>query len=292
MDGGAAIAVVGGSGFAALDGAEVVGRHEVTTPYGAPSAAITELRLDGRRVLFVPRHGSPHRLLPHEVNPRANLHALKQLGATVVVSVSAVGSLRAEIAPGHAVVPRQMLDRTTGRPRTFFGDGIVGHISLADPVCDRVADQLAACAAADGGAVHPTGTYACVDGPRFGTRAESHQLRVAGADVVGMTNMPEAALAREAELCWVTLALPTDYDAWRERDEVSAVDAVAVLGANVRRARGIVGALIAGLDPAAPCRCQRALDTALFTPPEAISPEASARLAPLLRRWLVARGAT
>lgn len=281
-----AIAVIGGSGFYDLPGVEHVATHEVHTPFGEPSTPIDEARLGDRRILFVARHGRPHRLTPAEVNARANLHALKQLGATTVLSVSAVGSLRDDIAPGDVVVPRQFLDRTSGRPRSFFGDGVVVHIHFADPVCQRVADQLVTSARGEGGAVHDGGVYACIDGPRFSTRAESRALRAAGADVVGMTNLPEAALAREAELCWATLTLPTDRDSLRDEDEVKVADIVAVLHANVARARRIVASAIAALDPATPCACHTTLDHSLFTPPEAIPQNVRDRLHPLLARRL------
>ena len=281
-----AIAVVGGSGFYELAGAEHRATHEPTTPFGAPSSPIEEAMVAGRRVLFLARHGRPHRLLPSEVNARANLFALKALGATTVLSVSAVGSLRDDIAPGDVVVPRQFLDRTSGRARTFFGDGVVVHIAFAEPVCGRVAGALVQAARVEGGAVHDRGTYACIDGPRFSTRAESRALRAAGADIVGMTNLPEAALAREAELCWATLTLPTDRDSLRDEDEVRVSDVLAMMHANVARARRIVASTIAALEPAAPCACRTVLDVSLFTPPDAIEPDARARLHPLLARRL------
>lgn len=281
-----AIAVVGGSGFYELAGVAPVAVHEGATPFGVPSSPIAEASIDGRRVLFLARHGRPHRLLPAEVNARANLYALKALGATTVLSVSAVGSLSDAIAPGDVVVPHQFLDRTTGRARTFYGDGVVVHVHFADPVCPRAARALVVAARGEGGAVHDGGTYACIDGPRFSTRAESRALAAAGADVVGMTNLPEAALAREAELCWATLTLPTDRDSLKDGDEVKVADVIGTLMANVARARRIVAAAIASIDPAAPCPCRTTLDGALFTPPEAITPEARARLGPLLARRL------
>ncbi|MBA3540051.1 MAG: S-methyl-5'-thioadenosine phosphorylase [Deltaproteobacteria bacterium] len=286
-----AIAIIGGSGFYDLPGVEPLATHEASTPFGAPSAPIVEAQLAGRRVLFLARHGRPHRLIPSEVNARANLFALKRLGATTVLSVSAVGSLREAIAPGDVVVPRQFLDRTSGRPRTFYGDGVVVHISFAEPVCPRTAEALVTAARASDATVHPAGTYACIDGPRFSTRAESRALRAMGADVVGMTNLPEAALAREAELCWATLTLPTDHDAWRDDAEVKVIDVISILQANVVRARGIVATAIQAIDPDAPCACQRSLDDALFTPPDAIDESTRTRLAPLLARRL-GNGAT
>ncbi|MGE0397045.1 MAG: S-methyl-5'-thioadenosine phosphorylase [Kofleriaceae bacterium] len=282
-----AIAVVGGSGFYELPGATISDELEVDTPFGAPSDLIVVARIGDRRVLFLARHGRGHRLLPGEINARANLYALKALGATQVISVSAVGSLREEIAPGDVVVPRQFLDRTIGRPSTFFGGGVVAHVSLADPVCDRLADALVDGARAEPKRVHPRGTYVCIEGPQFGTRAESEVMRGWSADIVGMTNLPEARLAREAELCYATLVLPTDYDCWRTRtDEVRVADVLGVLRANVEMARRIVVRTIATLDPARRCACQSALDTALVTAPEAINTAARARLAAILARRL------
>ena len=281
-----AIGILGGSGFYELPG--LIARDEVTldTPFGAPSDTFTIARLADRRVVFLARHGRSHRLLPGEVNARANLYAFKQLGVTRVISVSAVGSLREAIAPGDVVVPRQFIDRTMGRPSTFFGDGVVAHVSLADPVCDTLAEILAIAAASETDRVHSRGTYVCIEGPQFGTRAESELMRSWGADVVGMTNMPEARLAREAELCYATLTLPTDYDCWRARDEVKVADVLSVLRANVDKARRILAIAIAEVPPRASCGCQTSLDTALVTPPELIEPAARARLAAILARRL------
>jgi 5'-methylthioadenosine phosphorylase len=282
-----AIGVIGGSGFYELPGVTAAAPCTVDTPFGAPSDALTVGQLGERRVVFLARHGREHGLLPGEVNARANVYALKRLGVTTVVSVSAVGSLREEIEPGDVVLPHQFIDRTVGRPSTFFGQGVVAHASLADPTCRRTAGTLGAAARAEGFRVHDQGTYACIEGPQFGTRAESAMLRSWGADLVGMTNLPEARLAREAEICYATLALPTDYDSWRERtDAVRVSDVVGVLRANVDKARRVLARALAALDPAAPCACRRALDTALFTPPERIGPAARVRLGAVLARVL------
>lgn len=287
-----AIAILGGSGFYDLPDASVIEEVEAATPFGAPSGAVTVASLGGRRVLFLARHGRGHHLLPGEINARANLYALKSLGATHVISISAVGSLREAIAPGDVVVPRQFLDRTTGRPRTYFGDGVVAHVSLADPVCHALAEMLVAAGRAEAARVHPQGTYVCIDGPQFGTRAESELVRSWGADVVGMTNLPEARLAREAELCYATLVLPTDYDCWRTREEeVRVADVLGVLRSNVDLARRIVMRAIASLDPGRSCACQTCLDTALVTPIEGIDAAARTRLAAILRRRLERSGA-
>ncbi|MEJ7599922.1 MAG: S-methyl-5'-thioadenosine phosphorylase [Kofleriaceae bacterium] len=278
------IGIIGGSGFYDLPGLEQLETVELDTPFGIPSDVLSIGRLAGRRIVFLPRHGRGHRLLPGELNMRANVYALKLLGATHVVSISAVGSLREQIGPGDVVIPRQFVDRTVARPSTFFGDGIVAHVGLADPVCTHIADALVDAAATS--RVHASGTYVCIEGPQFGTRAESELMRMWGADVVGMTNLPEARLAREAELCYGTLALVTDYDCWRARDPVNATDALAVLHANVDTARKILARALAALDPARSCACQRSLDFALVTPPEAIGVPARTRLAAILARRL------
>lgn len=278
-----AIGVLGGSGFYDLPGFDNV---EVNTPFGRPSDLLSVGQLGGRRVVFLPRHGRGHKLLPTEVNARANIYALKQVGATHVISISAVGSLREAIAPGDIVVPHQFIDRTVARPSTFFGDGVVAHVGLADPVCTNLADSLVEAARHETPRVHDGGTYVCIEGPQFGTRAESELMRAWGADIVGMTNMPEARLAREAELCYATLALPSDYDCWRARDEVTATDALAVLRANVETAKKILARALAALDPSRTCTCQRSLDMALVTPPDAIGERTRERLAVILARRL------
>ncbi len=285
-----AISIIGGSGFYELPGVTIVDEVVVETPFGSPSDVVTVAELGDRRLLFLARHGRDHRLLPGEVNARANLYALKSLGATHAISVSAAGSLREEIAPGDVVLPRQFLDRTVGRPATFFGQGVVAHVSLANPVCDAVADLLVAAAREETDRIHPRGTYVCIEGPQFGTRAESELMRAWGAGVVGMTNLPEARLAREAELCYATLVLPTDYDCWRTHsEEVRVADVLGVLRANVATARRILLRAITALDPSRSCTCQTALDTALMTPPEAIEAPSRLRLAAILARRLAVR---
>ena len=283
------LAVLGGSGFYEMPGLRGVEELRVDTPYGAPSDVIRAGELEGRRVAFLARHGPGHRLLPSELPQRANLWALKALGARRVLAVSAVGSLREAYRPRHLAVPDQLIDRTRGgRPATFFGDGVVAHVAFADPFCAGLrADALAAARMA-GATVHGGGAYVAVEGPAFGTRAESGLHRSWGAALVGMTALPEARLAREAELCYAVLAAVTDYDAWRPGEE--AVDAAAVfetLRENVERCRHAVRLLAAMLDAAEPsCPCTRALDAALVTPPAAIAPAARERLAPILRRRL------
>ncbi len=282
-------AVLGGSGFYDLPGITDLQEVEVSTPFGAPSDAVLLGRLHGRRVAFLARHGRNHTLLPNEVNSRANIYALKTLGVTHVISVSAVGSLREQIAPGDVVLPHQFIDRTVDRERSFFGQGVVAHIAFANPICLRTSSVIEAAARSVGGQVHVGGTYLCIEGPQFSTRAESELWRQWGAAVVGMTNLPEARLAREAELCYATLALPSDYDCWRAHDEqVTAHEAFATLKRTVDKAKAIVAQALSTLDAHASCGCQTVLDAALVTPPGAIGDAAKARLAAILERRLAA----
>ena len=280
-----ALGVIGGSGFYELPGLTDARHLFVSTPFGKPSGPLVEGRLAGRRIVFLARHGEAHHLLPGEVNARANIYALKRAGVARLVSVSAVGSLREEIAPGDVVLPNQFIDRTMGRPSTFFGQGVVAHVSLAEPICRHLATSIASAARANGAQVHPQGTYICIEGPQFSTRAESALSRSFGADVVGMTNLPEARLAREAELCYATLALPTDYDSWRPEDEVQVADVLSILMANVRRAKAILALAFTSL-AADDCACQHALDAALVTRPVAIDAAARLRLHAVLARRL------
>src|SRR4030095_13479237 len=210
------IGVIGGSGLYKMDGLERMREVEVQTPFGKPSGKLVRGRLADVEMVFLPRHGLGHRWLPTEVNFRANTFAMKKMGVERIISVSAVGSLREEIAPGHVVIPDQFIDRTTQRPSTFFGRGLVAHVSLADPFCRDLSSVLASAANSEGANVHAGGTYLCMEGPQFSTRAESHLYRSWGAHVIGMTNLQEAKLAREAEICFATLALATDYDCWNE----------------------------------------------------------------------------
>jgi 5'-methylthioadenosine phosphorylase len=280
------LGVIGGSGLYQMPGLKDVEEVTVSTPFGDPSDAIVRGRLGDTALLFLPRHGRAHALPPSRVNYRANVYALKSLGATHCVSVSAVGSLREEIAPGHVVVPDQFIDRTVGRAATFFDDGIAAHVSMADPVCPRLAKVLASVARDAGATVHEGGTYVCIEGPRFSTRAESHMFRQWGAAVVGMTNVPEAFLAREAELPYATLALSTDYDCWRAHDEVDVSAIVAVLHQNVARAQTILASLASRLPDPAESPATGALRYAVLTRPEAVSARARARCGLFLAKYL------
>jgi 5'-methylthioadenosine phosphorylase len=282
------LAIVGGSGFydmPGLDGAEDI---EIPTPFGPPSDAIRVGSLEGRQVAFVARHGRRHTLLPSELPQRANIWALKSLGVTQVLGISAVGSLREDFHPGDLVLPDQLVDRTRGsRPQTFFGDGVVAHIAFADPFCPRLRQLAVSAARRTGATAHAEGTYVTIEGPAFGTRAESELYRSWGIHVVGMTALPEAKLAREAEVCYATVAAVTDYDAWHSVHEaVDAAAVFAVLKHNVETGREVVRRLVRALPGEGTCGCGTALDAALVTPSSAIDEGALARLGPILRRRL------
>jgi len=281
------LGVLGGSGLYDLPGLEAVERLGADTPFGEPSDELTIGRLGDTRLIFLPRHGRGHRLLPTEINFRANIFALKRLGVEWIVAVSAVGSLREEIAPGHVVVPDQFIDRTRQRASTFFGRGVVAHVQFADPVCPSFSRSVAAAARAEGATVHAGGTYVCMEGPHFSTRAESHLYRSWGAHVIGMTNLQEAKLAREAEVCFATLALATDYDCWNAaHGDVEIEDVLKVLAANVDLARRTIARVAAALPARTGCPCPTALDNAIITERAAIPAALRRDLAPLLRRHL------
>ena len=275
------LGVFGGSGLYDIDGVERLGEERIDTPFGAPSDALLRARMGGVDLLFLPRHGRGHRFSPSEINYRANVAAMKIAGATHLVSVSAVGSMKEEIAPGDLVVVDQYIDLTKRRASTFFEGGVVGHVGFSHPVCPKMARAVAdAARAASGSRVHEGGTYVCMEGPQFSTRAESLLYRSWGVSVIGMTAMPEAKLAREAELPYATLALATDYDCWHDTHDVVTVDAVlAVLARNIAAAKRTLGALAERLPPPATSPAYRALDGAIMTAADAISPEARARLA-------------
>ena len=276
------IGVIGGSGVYDLDGLEDARWERVASPFGAPSDAILRGRLAGMELAFLPRHGRGHTIPPSEVDFRANIDALKRTGVSDLVSVSACGSLREELAPGEFVLVDQFVDRTIARASSFFGTGCVAHVSMADPVCSRLLDALEASARAGGIRVHRGGTYLAMEGPHFSSRAESRLYRSWGCDVIGMTNMPEAKLAREAEICYASVAMVTDYDCWHPAEvAVQVSDIVAVIADNAARGRRLVAGLAKDLgDRPEPCPagCDRALDAALITPPEARDPALLARL--------------
>jgi 5'-methylthioadenosine phosphorylase len=276
------IGVLGGSGLYRMKELTEQRSVSVNTPFGMPSDEIVVGTLAGRRVAFLPRHGRGHRLLPGEIPYLANIHALRQLGVRRLISVSAVGSLREAIAPGHICLPDQFIDLTQGRPRTFFGGGVVGHIPFNKPVCAGLADVLHRAAKKAGAVTHTGGTYVCIEGPQFSTLAESNLYRSWDADVVGMTNLPEARLAREAELCYATLTLVTDYDCWRETEEVSVEQILKVIERNVSLAQEIIRRAVATLPEERGCACGGALAHAVITEKSAITDEARRRLDLLL----------
>src|SRR5580704_3178790 len=279
------LAVIGGSGLYDIPGLTDVEEVRVETPFGPPSDAIVRGRLNDTTLLFLTRHGRGHRIPPHKIDSRANICALKKLGATHVLSISAVGSMKEAIAPGDFVVVDQFIDLTKGRTSTFFGDGLVGHVGFADPVCADLSAALGAAARRSGAKVHEGGTYVCIEGPQFSTRAESRLYRSWDVSVIGMTAMPEAKLAREAELPYALLALATDYDCWHQAEEAVTVEAVLkVLGENVAKARRAVGALAPALPDPARSRATGALAAALMTSRDQIKPETLSRL-----DWLVGK---
>ena len=286
------IGIIGGSGLYELEGLTGVHWEKVRTPFGDPSDAYCLGRLGDREVVFLPRHGRGHRLTPTELPFRANIWGFKRLGVEWVVSVSAVGSMREEIAPLHLVVPDQFYDHTRRRVSSFFGDGIVAHVGMADPVCPDLAAILGDSAQAAGARVHRGGTYLCIEGPQFSSKAESRIYRQWGVDVIGMTNMPEAKLAREAELCYATLALVTDYDVWHESEEPVTVEAViAYLLKNVATAKEVLKRVIPAIQAPRRCPCPDLLKNAVITAPQAFAPAARKRLDLLVGRHFPAAAA-
>lgn len=284
----AQIAVIGGSGFYHMDGLTEVEAVNITTPFGAPSDAIVLGTLDGVRVAFLPRHGVGHRLLPAEVPARANIYALKTLGVQRIIAVSAVGSLREEIEPLHLVIPDQIIDRTRGgRPSTFFGRGLVAHISFADPFCPTVSQALWESGQSIDTKVHRGGTYIAIEGPPFSTRAESDLYRSWGASLIGMTALPEAKLAREAEICYSILACVTDYDTWHDRYQtVTAEIIIANLNKAVASAQQTVRSAVQRLPEMRDCPCAHALKDALVTPPHLVPAPVKTELRPIIGRYM------
>lgn len=283
----AAFGVIGGSGFYAMPGLVDAHAYDLDTPFGRPSSTVTVGSLHGRSVAFVARHGEGHRILPEDIPSRANVYALKMLGVTRILAVSAVGSLREDIHPLDAVVPHQAIDRTAGRPSTFFGDGAVAHVGFADPFCPNVARALADAVETAGVAVHRGGTLVVINGPAFSTRAESHLYRQWGADIIGMTALPEAKLAREAECCYASLCFVTDYDVWRDGEEDVTADLVLQrLSTNITRAREAVTGAIAALgDTPRACGCGDALASAIIASRDRVPAETRQRLGVITRRY-------
>ncbi len=281
------IGVIGGSGLYRMEGLTRVKEVKVKTPFGPPSDAFITGTLNGVNMVFLPRHGRGHTIPPSEINFRANIFGMKLLGVEWIVSVSAVGSMKEEIAPGHLVIPDQFFDRTRQRPYSFFGKGIVAHVAMADPVCPSLAGILHDAAREAGGTVHKGGTYICIEGPQFSTRAESGIFRQWGVDVIGMTNIPEVKLAREAEICYATLALATDYDVWHGRgEEVSVETVIATLNRNVALAQETIRRAVRHIGHPRTCACARALKDAILTDRKKIPAAVKKNLRPLIGKYL------
>ena len=283
----AEIGVFGGSGLYNMPGLERVREVRVATPFGKPSDAYVTGLLEGHSVAFLARHGRGHLLMPSEINYRANIYGLKKLGVTRIISVSAVGSLREDMRPLDVVLPSQFLDRTVGRASTFFGGGIVAHIGFSDPVCATLADVLEQSCKASSVNCHRGGTYVCMEGPAFSTKAESSTYRAWGMDVIGMTNLQEAKLAREAEICYATLAMVTDYDCWHpDHDAVTVTQIIDYLNRNVQNAQTIIRAAVRHMPKERTCKCGSALAHAIITDRKKIPPRARKKLALLVGKYL------
>lgn len=282
----ARVAIIGGSGLYEMEGFKAERRVTLRTPFGAPSGPITVGTIDGVEVAFLARHGAGHRLSPSEINYRANIHAIKQLGVERILSVSAVGSMKETIHPGEILIPDQFYDHTKRRASTFFEGGIVAHVAFGDPVCAQLTTALGEACGRLGLTAHPRGTYLCMEGPQFSSRGESLVYRQWGVDVIGMTNATEAKLAREAELCYATLALVTDYDCWHQEESPVTVDAVIkILMDNVAKAKRVLASVIPALPSSRRCGCGEALRHAIITQPAAVPARVRTRLKLLLGGW-------
>jgi 5'-methylthioadenosine phosphorylase len=287
MSGTIALAIIGGSGLYSMAGLTDTKEHNPETPFGKSSAPIVTGMLEGKRVAFLARHGTGHHILPGEVNSLANIYALKSLGAERIVSVNACGSLREDLAPGHIVIPDQLFDNTRGRARTFFGEGLVAHVGVADPFCADLSQRLVDSVAATRATVHKGGAFIIVEGPRFSTKAESNTYRAWGMSIIGMTAAPEAFLAREAEMCYAVMAHVTDYDVWRVSEAPVTVEMVMqVLKKNTQAAQDAIRNLVKSLPDDPPCDCKNAMATAIITHPAAIPPETRRKLDLLVKKYL------
>ncbi len=282
------IGVIGGSGLYEIEGLTHIEEIKVETPFGAPSDAFITGELEGIKMVFLPRHGRGHRYLPSEVPYRANIYGMKKLGVQRIISVSAVGSMKEEIVPGHIVIPDQFFDRTQGkRASTFFGNGVTGHVQFADPVCSELSSVLFDAGQSAGATVHKGGTYICIEGPNFSTRAESMIYRSWGVDIIGMTNIPEARLAREAEICYGTVALATDYDCWHDgHDDVTVEAVLEIIRQNVATARDIIKQAVRALSAEPKCACGSSLQYAIMTDRTLIPEQTRKDLDPILGKYL------
>ena len=280
------LAVIGGSGLYSMQGTRVVEEREIPTPWGLPSDQITIADIGGEQVAFLPRHGKGHRYMPSEVPSRANIWALKSLGVQQIVGVSAVGSLSETFSPGEFVLCDDVVDKTVRRPSTFFGDGIVGHVGFAPPFCAGLRDAIAGVMKAQSRPFHPAGTYVCMEGPAFSSRAESELHRSWRAQVIGMTVVPEAKLAREAEICYATIAMITDFDCWRPAEEsVSVEQVVAVMKTNTSALQAMIPAIVAAAGVRGDCTCRHAASGAIMTDPSLIPYDTRRKVALLYRRY-------
>lgn len=283
----AEIGIIGGSGLYEMSGLTDLREVEVETPFGKPSAPYLLGELEGRKIAFLARHGKGHRLLPTELNFRANIYGLKRLGVRSILSASAVGSLKEEHKPMDFVLPDQFLDRTRNRISTFFGEGFVAHIAFADPVCSQLADYVEEAASQIGFPIKRGGTYVCMEGPAFSTRAESRLYRSWGMDLIGMTNLQEAKLAREAEICYVTVAMVTDYDSWHDEEEhVSVEMLIGYLRKNSENAKRLMAETVRILPHGLDCPCQHALENAIITDRGSVSEETRRRLSIIVEKYL------
>lgn len=279
------IGVIGGSGLYGMEGLQVEEEKRIETPFGEPSDPFVVGDLDGNKVAFLARHGRGHRILPSELNFRANIYGFKVLGVEWLVSVSAVGSMKIDYRPTDIVIPDQFFDRTRHREDTFFGNGLVAHVSLAHPICPVLHEIFFEGAKQAGARVHKGGTYICMEGPQFSTRAESEIYRQWGVDIIGMTNLPEARLAREAEICYATLALATDYDCWHEEEDVSVEQILKIISRNVKLAQDVLRHAVDAIPAERGCACASALENAVITNPDAVPQEARERLGVLMEKY-------
>ena len=281
------VGVIGGSGLYEMEGLEEIQTVSVTTPFGDPSDAFIIGHLEGVKVVFLPRHGRAHCIQPSSLNFRANIYGMKKLGVQWIIGVSAVGSMKESIRPGDMVIPDQFIDRTVGRKSTFFSDGIVGHISFADPVCPELSRILFQAGNQVGATVQKGGTYLCIEGPQFSTRAESRLYRTWGVDVIGMTNIPEAKLAREAEICYATIAFATDYDCWHGTEEdVSIGEVLKILAQSSKTAKRAIREAIKHIPDTRQCVCATALEHALITDKKMISEKTKKDLEPIIGKYI------
>ncbi len=281
------VGIIGGSGLYEMEGLEEVQKIELKTPFGEPSDSFIIGRLEGVKVVFLPRHGVGHRLQPSSLNFRANIYGMKLLGVQWIIGVSAVGSMKESIHPGDMIIPNQFIDQTKGRTNTFFSDGIVCHISFADPVCPVLSQILFQGGVEVGATVHREGVYLCIEGPQFSTRAESRLYRTWGVDVIGMTNLPEAKLAREAEICYATIAFATDYDCWhQEAGDVSIGDVLRILTQSTKTAKSVIRYAIKNLPEKRECICANALKNALITGKKFIPEKTKKDLEPIIGKYI------